>query len=701
MPTIDALSHRLLDYLDIEKVNQVRRAYYYAEQAHDGQARKSGEAYITHPLAAADILAKMHLDHESLMAAMLHDVIEDTAITYEGVASQFGDTVAMIVDGVSKLTHLEFDTKAEAQAENFQKMVLAMAHDLRVILVKLADRLHNMRTLGAMPPHKQRLKARETLEIYAPIALRLGMKDFEVELEDLAFRAHHPWRLRVLQKRLLEARRKKQKMLSRIESEVKASLASAGLFGDVSIHEKHFFSIYKKMERGVRFRDQQDIFSLRVVTNTVDDCYRILGAVHQLYKPVPNRLKDHIAIPKANAYQSLHTSLFVHRGTTIDFQIRTKEMDAVARHGVAEYSHYKAYGDSASALDSYQRSQRWIAGLLELNQRSGDSMEFIENVKKDLFPSEVFVFTPKGRIHTLPAGATPVDFAYDVHTGLGNECVSCKVDNRLAPLSVPLVNGQMVEIISTKSAQPNAAWLNFVVTPKARMAIRHFLKHQQRHESIELGKRLLNQFLAKFGLSPDNLDEEVVASLLTETQCKTMDALFEEIGLGNRQAFVVARRIKGLEDGAHAKEGPVSIKGAAGLGISYATCCYPVKGDSIVGYLGGEGSKGLVVHRSRCQAPKQSSDEVDRCVYVAWEEEALSEYAVSLTCDVMPMRGTLAALAGALASVDAEASMIDLTDDEGVLAKAHLMLRVTDRDHLITVMKALKGLTCVNRIVRS
>ncbi|MGB0224823.1 MAG: RelA/SpoT family protein, partial [Marinobacterium sp.] len=490
MPTIDALSERLTEYLDSDEIRKVRRAYFYAEQAHDGQRRKSGEPYVTHPLAVASVLAEMHMDRDCLIAAMLHDVIEDTEIDFDGISGQFGETVARVVDGVSKLTHLEFESKAEAQAENFQKMVLAMAEDIRVIIVKLADRLHNMRTLGAMRPDKQRRIAKETLDIYAPIAARLGMRDVQVELEDLAFKSFHPMRAKYIRRAVVQARGQRKDIISEIQEAINRRLKQEELVGEVTGREKHLYSIYRKMKSENRsFASIMDVFAFRIVTTSVDNCYRILGAVHNLFKPVPGRFKDYIAIPKANGYQSLHTDLFGARDITIEVQIRTHEMDAVAAQGIAEHSHYKQSGDGSSAEGSYNRARKWLQGLLEMQQAAGDSMEFIDSVKKELFPDEVYVFTPKGRILELPKGATPVDFAYAVHTDVGNSCISCRVDRHLSPLSEPLKTGQTVEIITTPRAQPNMAWLNFVVTGKARTAIRHFLKNQKQHESIELGRR--------------------------------------------------------------------------------------------------------------------------------------------------------------------------------------------------------------------
>ncbi|MGB0205326.1 MAG: bifunctional GTP diphosphokinase/guanosine-3',5'-bis pyrophosphate 3'-pyrophosphohydrolase [Neptuniibacter sp.] len=711
MPTIDALSQRLNDYLDPQQIQQVRRSYFYAEQAHDGQKRKSGEPYVTHPLAAANILAELRLDPQSLMAAMLHDVIEDTEITYTGIESQFGKSVADIVDGVSKLTHLEFETKAEAQASNFQKMVLAMAEDIRVILVKLADRLHNMRTLGAMPPHKQRRIARETLDIYAPIAARLGMRDIQVELEDLAFQAHFPMRSKHIRRAVVQARGQRKDVISSIQETIEKRLHKEGLKGQVTGREKHLYSIYSKMKAQRKsFSEIMDVFAFRIVTESVDDCYRALGTVHNLYKPVHGRFKDYIAIPKANGYQSLHTDLFGARDITIEVQIRTKEMDAVASQGIAEHGHYKNDDGSdahESAVGSYKRARKWVQGLLEMHQRAGNSMEFIDSVKTDLFPDEVYVFTPLGKIMELPSGATPVDFAYAVHTDVGNSCVSCRINRRLAPLSQPLENGQTVEIITTPSAQPNMAWTNFVVTGKARSAIRHFLKNQQRHESVELGRRLLNQFLANYSSSVNEINTLKLNELLQEAELETLDDLLEDIGLGNRMAYVVARRLRPVETeetvtdetDKSRRQKPMSIKGTEGMVLQYAKCCLPIPGDKIIGHI--STGKGLVIHQTDCRNIGYLRDDPEKCIYLEWSDHFDEEFSANLNVEVESHRGIIAELATTAGATKADVVAIDIKEHEGQLAHVHMEVTVSDRVHLATVMKKLRRLKSVNRISRA
>lgn len=709
MPTIDDLSVRLTDHLDLDEIKRVRRAYFYAEQAHDGQRRKSGEPYVTHPLAVASVLAEMKMDRDCLIAAMLHDVIEDTEIDYQGITDQFGKTVAQVVDGVSKLTHLEFESKAEAQAENFQKMVLAMAEDIRVIIVKLADRLHNMRTLGAMRPDKQRRIAKETLDIYAPIAARLGMRDVQVELEDLAFKSYYPMRAKYIRRSVVKARGQRKDIITDIQDAIKHRLEQENMPGKVTGREKHLYSIYNKMKSENRsFASIMDVFAFRIVTWSVDDCYRILGAVHNLFKPVPGRFKDYIAIPKANGYQSLHTDLFGARNITIEVQIRTEAMDAVASQGVAEHSHYKSGGDGKLSEGSYNRARKWLQGLLEMQQAAGDSMEFIDSVKKDLFPDEVYVFTPKGRILELPRGATPVDFAYAVHTDVGNSCISCRVDRHLAPLSEPLKTGQTVEIITTPRAQPNMAWLSFVVTGKARTSIRHYLKNQQQDESVELGRRLLNQYLAQYETTIEQVDHEQLQSLLVELGFKTLDELLEDIGMGNRMAYVVARCLRPLKgndeavfDAADAKvDGkPIAIRGVEGMVMHFARCCHPIPGDSIVGNI--SAGRGLVVHRSRCRNLNSKRDESTRSIYIEWSDTGDEEYSVVLELQVESQRGIIAQLAMAVSALGANVKQLVSGERDGQLNAVTIELSVTNRVHLARVMKKLRAIRQVNRVTRS
>src|SRR5690554_2485785 len=543
MLTIDSLANDLSTYLEPGHIDLVRRAYFYAEQAHDGQYRRSGDPYVSHPLAVAGILREMHMDHQSLVAAMLHDVIEDTGIGKPAIEKQFGETVANLVDGVSKLNKIHFSSQAEAQAENFQKMAMAMARDIRVILVKLADRLHNMRTLEVLAGEKRRRIAKETLEIYAPIANRLGMHSMRVELEDLGFKAMHPMRSERIRAAVRRARGNRNEIVEKIEQSLIHCLERDGLEGEVMGREKHLFSIYKKM-RGKRkaFNEIMDVYAFRIVVDKVDTCYRVLGAVHSLYKPLPGRCKDYIAIPKANGYQSLHTTLFGMHGVPIEIQIRTREMEEMANNGIAAHWLYKS-NEGEQSKGTHARARQWVKGVLELQQRAGNSLEFIESVKIDLFPDEVYVFTPKGSIMELPKGSTAVDFAYAVHTDVGNTCIACRVNRRLAPLSQALESGSTVEIVTAPGARPNPAWLNFVVTGKARTHIRHALKLQRRSESISLGERLLNKALTGFETSLEAISQERIKAVLGEYQMDVIEDLLEDIGLGNRMAYVIARRL--------------------------------------------------------------------------------------------------------------------------------------------------------------
>ena len=700
MPSIDALADRLSTYLDGDQVNLVRRAYFYAEQAHDGQRRRSGEAYVTHPLAVASILADMHMDHQSLMAAMLHDVIEDTGIAKEALDAQFGESVAELVDGVSKLTQMNFETKAEAQAENFQKMAMAMARDIRVILVKLADRLHNMRTLEVLSGEKRRRIAKETLEIYAPIANRLGMHSMRIEFEDLGFKAMHPMRSERIRTAVKRARGNRKEIVNKIEESITHCLTREGMEGEVMGREKHLYGIYQKM-RGKRraFNEIMDVYAFRIVVDKVDTCYRVLGAVHNLYKPLPGRFKDYIAIPKANGYQSLHTTLFGMHGVPIEIQIRTREMEELANNGIAAHWLYKS-NEEDQPKGSHARARQWVKGVLEMQQRAGNSLEFIESVKIDLFPDEVYVFTPKGRIMELPKGSTAVDFAYAVHTDVGNTCIACRINRRLAPLSQALESGSTVEIVTAPGARPNPAWLSFVVTGKARTHIRHALKLQRRSESISLGERLLNKVLAGFDSRVDKLSPERVQAVLAEYHQDVIEDLLEDIGLGNRMAYVVARRL--LSDSNEAlpsSEGPLAIRGTEGLVLSYAKCCTPIPGDPIVGHL--SAGKGMVVHLDSCKNIGEIRHNPEKCIQLSWAKDVTGEFNVELRVELEHQRGLIALLAGSVNAADGNIEKISMDERDGRISVVQLVVSVHDRVHLARVIKKLRALTGVIRITRA
>jgi len=701
LQTIEALSHRLSSYLEAPQINLVKRAYYYAEQAHDGQKRRSGEAYITHPLAVADILATMHMDHQSLMAAMLHDVIEDTGISKKAIAKQFGDSVADLVDGVSKLTQIEFESHAEKQAENFQKMALAMANDLRVILVKLADRLHNMRTLGAMPPDKKRRIAKETLEIYAPIAHRLGMNDLRLELEDRGFYTMYPLRATRLQAALKSARGNRKELVEQIQTALEKRLSSENLTAIVIGREKHLFSIYEKMRTKKKFfKEIMDVYAFRIIVDSVDTCYRALGVIHNLYKPVAGEFKDYIAIPKANGYQSLHTVLVGMHGVPIEVQIRTKEMDEMANSGIAAHFLYKS-NSSDTVNISHNRARQWVQGLLEMQQRAGDSLEFIENVKIDLFPDEVYVFTPKGKIVELPTGATAVDFAYAVHTDVGNACVACRINGRLAPLSQPLLSGQKVTIMTAQGAQPNPNWLNFVVSGKARSAIRHYLKNQRHHQSIALGRRLLSKAFNDLQLNYEQLSEEQLQKLLADTKMESLDALLEDIGLGNRIAISVAKLLKPDMDikVRSNSNAPITIDSAEGMMISFARCCRPIPGDPIIGHI--SSGKGLVIHQDACRNIADLRNSPEKISQVNWAANVSGEFLVDVRVEVKSERGIIATIANRINEEAGSIEHINVQERDAHNSVINLCIGVQNRVHLANILRRIRLMSFVIRIHRS
>ncbi|WP_275287346.1 RelA/SpoT family protein [Halomonas elongata] len=707
MFTIDDLADRLGGYLPQDEIQQVKRAFYYAEQAHDGQRRRSGEPYVTHPLAVANILANMHMDHQSLMAAMLHDVIEDTGVDKEALGEQFGKPVAELVDGVSKLTQITFEDKAVAQAENFQKMVLAMSRDIRVIIVKLADRLHNMRTLGALRPEKKRRIARETLEIYARVASRLGINTIRVELEDLSFQALHPMRSERIKRAVASARGQRRASIRQIQNSLQKSLDDEGLKGSVIGRQKHLLSIYRKMrDQRKSFAEIMDVFGFRIITQDVDTCYRILGVVHNLYKPVPGRFKDYIAIPKANGYQSLHTTLFGAGGMPIEVQIRTREMEAMANNGIAAHWLYKAgQTEHPIAEGSHARARAWVKGLLEMQRHAGDSLEFIEHVKNDLFPDDIYVFTPKGDIMELPQGATVIDFAYSVHTDIGNSCIACRIDRHLAPLSTRLESGQTLEIITAPGARPNLAWLNVVVTAKARSAIRHALKHQQHTEAVQLGRRLLNKALATFETSLEELPPGPLEALLAENDLANEEALLTSIGLGTRVAHVVARRLVDFQHGDHAApevegqaQGPIMISGAEGMVIKFARCCHPLPGDPVIGHL--SAGKGIVVHRVECRNLAELRSDPDKLFPLNWSDQTDEDFPVPLRLEVESRRGLVAELAGLITDADANIERIDIEERDARLSIVSLTLAVRNRVHLARIIKRLRNLSHVGKITR-
>ncbi|MBD3649605.1 MAG: bifunctional GTP diphosphokinase/guanosine-3',5'-bis pyrophosphate 3'-pyrophosphohydrolase [Pseudomonadales bacterium] len=697
MLTIDSLAEDLSEYLDDCQIEQVKKAYAFAEDAHEGQKRRTGDAYITHPLAVASILAEMHMDHQCLMAALLHDVIEDTGVPKHLITKEFDEDVANLVDGVSKLKNI-FQSRAEAQAENFQKMTLAMSRDIRVILVKLADRLHNMRTIYALDSERRRRIARETLEIYAPIANRLGMNNIRVEFEELGFKALYPLRSNMIEKAVRKARGNRKEVVSKVLTSIETCLERENIDAEVFGREKHLYSIYDKMRTKRRsFNEIMDVYAFRIIVDNVDTCYRVLGAVHNLYKPVAGRFKDYIAIPKANGYQSLHTTLFGMHGLPIEIQIRTREMDMVANNGIAGHWLYKSPGESSAG--SHKRAREWMQGLLEIQKSAGNSLEFIENVKIDLFPDEVYIFSPKGEIYDLAQGSTPVDFAYAVHTDIGNTCVACRIDRRLAPLSATLESGQTVEIITAPGAQPNPAWLDFVITGKARSGIRHALKNQQRNESIALGRRLLERTMKSQDMTLEDIDRKRLKEIIEQHNAKDFDELLEAIGLGNQMAYVVARKLISVDELSETKEQrPLAIKGTEGLVVTYARCCKPIPGDPIIGHI--SAGRGIVIHMDTCRNMHELREKPEETMTVLWDPNVKQEFPVELRVELEHEKGIIAVLASTITNADANIEKITMMERDARLSTVNIVLAVRDRVHLANVIKRLRIVRGVNRIIR-
>jgi guanosine-3',5'-bis(diphosphate) 3'-pyrophosphohydrolase len=690
----------IADYLPLDQAQQVRRAYYYSEQAHYGQTRRSGEPYVTHPLAVASILARMHMDSQSLMAALLHDVIEDTGVNKEDIGAQFGEEVAELVDGVSKLTHVEFDSVELRQAENFQKMTLAMARDIRVILVKLADRLHNMRTLGVLNREKIKRIASETLDIYAPIAMRLGMNEVRMEFEDLGLKALYPMRARRLEAARRAASGNRKQLIDQIRGQLSQTLDREGLTATVVGREKHLFSIYSKMKaKRKSFSEVMDIFAFRLLVDSVDDCYRALGMVHSLYKPVPGEFKDYIAIPKANGYQSLHTVLKGMHGVPIEIQIRTHEMEDMANNGIAAHWLYKS--EETGANISHTRAREWVLGLLEMQQRAGDSLEFIENVKIDLFPDEVYVFTPRGDILELPKGSCAVDFAYAVHSDIGNQCVAARVSNQLVPLSEPLESGATVEIVTSPTGRPSPSWLNWVVTARARTHIRHFLKDQREEDSLALGRNLLDRALMAHDLRLSAIDENTMQAALKALGKNDVNSLLIDVALGNTLPHIaVAQLTQTSGESVVAGEGAtLGIRGTEGMSVTYAKCCCPLPGDPIQGYLSQE--KGLMVHRESCRNLVEHRDQPDRLISLHWDNVVERTYPVGLRVQVENRRGMIAVLATRLSAMGLNIERIATQNKDVEFTFVDLELQVTSRTHLAHAMKRLRSVDGVLKVVRA
>ncbi len=710
------LTDRLKKYLPSGEIARIKEAFRFADTAHLGQFRQSGEPYITHPVAVAELLAEWKLDSAALQAALMHDVLEDSGVRKQEVVERFGPVVAELVDGVSKLDRLHFDSNEEAQAESFRKMLLAMGRDVRVILIKLADRLHNVRTLEAMAPEKQRRIARETLEIYAPIAHRLGLNNIYRELQEQSFARMHPLRHRVLSKAVLAARGNRREVLGKIHEAVRRALAAAKIKAEIQGREKTIFGIYRKMvEKSLSFSEVLDIYGFRIIVNAPQDCYLALGALHAMYKPVPGKFKDYIAIPKVNGYQSLHTTLLGPFGTPVEFQIRTQQMHRVAESGVAAHWLYKT--DDTSLTELQSRTHQWLQSLLEIQQQSGDSAELMENIKVDLFPDKVYVFTPKGKIVSLPRGATPVDFAYGIHTDVGNRCVAARINSEIQPLRSELKNGDVIEVVTGPIARPNPNWLTFVRTGKARAEIRHFLRTIKREESVELGERLLAQSARQLGVSLSDVPAERWEAIVRDAQAKDRDEILADIGLGRRLAAVVARQLmlgtappgsepapgEAITEASRAlfaSAGPVTIRGTEGMALQTSSCCSPIPGDAIVGHM--RKDQGLAVHQADCPlASRGRRADPERWIDLQWAEDASGLFGAKLALSAANERGTLARIAVAIAEAESNILNVSMEDESAEQAQLNFKLQVRDRRHLARVMRMLRRVPQVSRVVRA
>nr|WP_133511357.1 RelA/SpoT family protein [Candidatus Thiosymbion oneisti] len=704
---ISDLCSFLGSYLSAEQIREVYRAYLFGAEAHEGQWRKSGEPYIHHPIAVARLLAEMRMDYKCIMAALLHDVIEDTATARDQLAAVFDEEIADLVDGVSKLTQIDFRSREEAQAANFRKMMLAMTKDIRVILIKLTDRLHNMRTLGVMVPATCRRVSRETLEIYAPIANRLGLYGIRVELDDLSFAHYWPWRHRVLERAVSRARGARTELMKNVETALRERLEQEGITGTVAGRCKHIYSIYRKMrDKNRSFSEVADVFAFRVVVDKVDTCYRVLGLVHNLYKPVPGRFKDYIAIPKSNGYQSLHTVLMGPQGLPIEVQIRTEDMQHIADSGIAAHWMYKSDHDDGGNPQTLAAD--WLQNLLEMQRGYGDSVEFLEHVKIDLFPDEVYVFTPRGRILVLPKGATVVDFAYAIHSDVGNTCVAARIERHLVPLRTVLHNGQTVEIINSPEAAPNPAWLKFVVTGKARANVRAYLKNLQRQEAEALGQRLLDGELKGFGLDWQHLPQERLQAYLSASNLTSAAQLLVDIGLGNRMPALVARRLAAdggdelaekVQPGQEAgRPHRFPIKGTEGIMVNFPRCCRPIPGDGIVGLF--SPGKGIVVHRQECGNLGDFQSQGDKWLDVEWAAEPGVDFSTGIRIEVNNRRGTLATVAAAIAELGSNIENVQSSEKDGMSAALDFLITVHDRQHLAQIIRRLRAIPPVMRIFR-
>ena len=705
---ISDLCDLIAQYMDQEQVKEVYRAYLFGAQAHEGQLRVSGEPYIYHPIAVARILAQMHMDVKSIVASILHDVLEDTPATRKLIEREFGKDVAHLVDGVSKLTHIKFKNKIEQQAENIQKVLLAMAKDIRVIMIKLADRLHNMRTLGALKPAKRRRIAQETLDIYIPIANRLGIFIIRHELQDLVFKAIHPVRYQVLEHAVNKGSGHRKELIDKINQALASRLVEMSIDAQIVSRKKHLFSVYNKMrDKNLPFKKILDVYAFRVLVDSVDDCYRVLGIVHNLFKPIPGRFKDYIAIPKSNGYQSLHTALYGPHGIPMEVQVRTEEMDKFAESGIAAHWLYKS-PDETGAIAAHARARDWLTGILEMQQSAGDSLEFLENVKVDLFHDEVYVYTPDGDIMKLPRNATPVDFAYAVHTDIGNRCVAAKLDHSFVPLNTPLYSGQTVEIVTSPDSRPNAAWLNYVVTAKARSNIRNYLKNMQADEAMSQGRRLLERCLKPLGMRLDDVKKKKIKTVLKEYGFSDLSELLEDVGMGNRPPSLVVKRLvpERISDGESEEtmemksRSALAISGTEGMVVSYGRCCYPIPGDQIVAKL--SKGRGIVVHRDGCKNIEASKKRKhsDKFIDVQWADDASGEFSCEIKLEIENKLGLLARTATVISDSGADIENVYMEDRDGFSMNLLYLIKVSDRKHLAKLMRRLHRTASVMHILR-
>jgi RelA/SpoT family (p)ppGpp synthetase len=708
MYQVSDLTNVISSYLDPHQIDRVLQAYQFSAKAHEGQQRISGEPYIHHPLEVAGILGEMHMDHQTLMAAILHDVLEDTPTAKDDIRKKFGKNVAELVDGVSKLTQIHFDSVEEAQAQNFRKMLMAMSQDIRVILVKLADRLHNMRTLGALRHEKRMRISRETLDIYVPIAQRLGLNNIRLELEELGFLAMYPMRHRILTEQVRKVRGNRKEVITKIRNALRRRMRQEKLPVEIHGREKHLYGIYEKMRRNkLTFNEVYDVYAFRILVEDVDNCYRALGVVHNLYKPVPGKFKDYIAIPKTNGYQSLHTVLFGPFGVNIEVQIRTREMNDVAEAGIAAHWLYKSGKKTGDGSGAHRKAREWLQRIIEMQQTAGNPQEFLDSVKVDLFPDAVYIFTPKGKIVELPKGATAVDFAYAIHTDVGDTCTGARINRRLAPLGTRLYSGQSVEIITSPDARPNPGWLKFVTTARARASIRHYLKNLQEDEAIALGLRLLNRELDLFGYRYDQIQQTKLKQVLKEYHLDNDQALLAEVGLGNRIAPLIARRLIDTDKKSSAlingnnKENetqPFVIKGTEGMVVHFPKCCYPIPGDPIVGFS--SAGRGIIIHYRSCKNIAEFRNQPEKWIDVEWEENIERDFATQIRMYATNQRGVLATVAAAISEKEANILNVEIEDKDDRDTLLSFDIEVRDRQHLAQVIRRIRRIKHISHITR-